>query len=202
MPESEAVKRCKWATGRSAGYEAYHDREWGVPRRDDRVLFEFLILESAQAGLSWATILARRAGYRRAFADFDPERVAGFGEPEVAALLANPAIIRNRRKIEAAIGNARAFLDLQAREGSFARYIWEFTGGEVVQNAWRRHEDVPANTALSRAISGDLRRRGFRFLGPTIVYAHMQATGMVNDHTTDCFRWRELGGAGAPPGPR
>jgi len=171
---------------------AYHDLEWGVPVRDDRTLFEFLILEGAQAGLSWATILKKRQGYRRAFADFEPERVARFGDADVERLLADPGIVRNRAKVTAAIGNARAFLELAARQGSFSEWIWSFVEGRPVQNAWRTMAEVPATTPLADAISRELKRRGFRFVGPTILYAHMQATGMVNDHLIGCFRHREL----------
>jgi DNA-3-methyladenine glycosylase I len=173
---------------------AYHDDEWGVPVRDDRTLFEFLVLEGAQAGLSWRTVLHRRQGYRRAFAGFDPARVARFGAREVARLLADPGIVRNRAKVEAAIENARRFLDVQAEHGSFARYLWGMVGGSPRRNAFRRLEEVPATTPDAEAISRDLRRRGFRFVGPTIVYATMQAVGLVNDHLVDCFRWAALDG--------
>lgn len=185
--------RCAWAGGDPL-LIAYHDREWGVPVHDDRTLFEFLVLEGAQAGLSWLTILRRREAYRRAFAGFDPAVVAVFGKSDVERLLADPGLIRNRRKIEAAVGNARAFVAVQEEFGSFDAYIWRFTGGRVIHNAWRCLEDLPAATPLSTALSQDLKRRGFSFVGPTICYAHMQATGMVNDHTIDCFRWKELGG--------
>lgn len=185
--------RCAWAGGDPL-LIAYHDREWGVPVHDDHTLFEFLVLEGAQAGLSWLTILRRREAYRRAFAGFDPEVVAAFGKSDVQRLMADPGLIRNRRKIEAAVGNARAFVAVQEEFGSFDAYIWRFTGGSVIHNAWRRLEDLPAATSLSTALSKDLKRRGFSFVGPTICYAHMQATGMVNDHTIDCFRWKELGG--------
>lgn len=193
-PGISGFGRCRWAQGHGPAYLAYHDREWGVPQHQDRVLFEFLVLESAQAGLAWATILQKREGYRRAFTDFDPARVARFGQRDVERLLEDRSIVRNRLKIEAAIGNARAFLRIQESFGSFDAYVWRFTGGRVMQNAWSRHEDVPARTPESAALSRDLRQRGFRFMGEVIVYAHMQATGMVNDHTVDCFRWRELGG--------
>jgi DNA-3-methyladenine glycosylase I len=171
---------------------AYHDREWGVPVRDDRVLFEFLILEGAQAGLSWSTILRKRPAYRRAFAAFDPRRVARFGPADVSRLLADEGIVRNRAKIGAAIGNARAFLAVQAEHGSFAAYLWRFVGDRPRQNRWRGSASVPAETEVSRALSDDLRRRGFRFVGPTICYAFMQAVGLVNDHTLDCFRYRAV----------
>lgn len=186
--------RCAWV-GDDPLYLAYHDDEWGVPVHDDRTLFEFLILEGAQAGLSWITILRRRGHYRRAFADFDPRVVAGFGAGDVERLLADPGIIRNRRKVEAAVGNARAFLAVQEEFGSFDAYIWDFTDGRPVQNAWRTVHQLPTTTPAAEALSRDLKRRGFTFVGPTICYAHMQATGMVNDHTVDCFRWAELRGA-------
>jgi len=167
---------------------AYHDREWGVPVHDDRVLFEFLILEGAQAGLSWNTILKKRENYRRAFAGFDARRVVRFGRRETAALLTDEGIVRNRLKIEAAVSNAARFLEVQREFGSFARYVWQFVGGRPKQNRWTRATDVPAATPEASAMSRDLRRRGFRFVGPTICYALMQATGMVNDHLTGCFR--------------
>ena len=180
--------RCEWASA----YVAYHDEEWGVPTHDDRRLFEFLVLEGAQAGLSWATILRKREGYRRAFAGFEPERVARFGTKEVEALLADPGIVRNRAKVEAAIGNARAFLAVQTERGSFDAYVWESVGGAQRRNAWRTVAEIPADTPESRALSQDLRRRGFRFVGPTICYAFMQAVGLVNDHVVSCFRWPEV----------
>jgi DNA-3-methyladenine glycosylase I len=170
----------------------YHDHEWGVPVRDDRVLFEFILLEGAQAGLSWSTILRKRAAYRQAFAGFDPRRVARFDDGDVRRLLADEGIVRNRAKVDAAIGNARAFLAVQAEHGSFAAYVWRFVGGRPRQNRWRAGQALPAETDLSRALSDDLRRRGFRFVGPTICYAFMQAVGLVNDHTLDCFRHRPV----------
>jgi DNA-3-methyladenine glycosylase I len=173
---------------------AYHDREWGVPAHDDRMLFEFLILEGAQAGLSWSTILNKRDAYRGAFENFDPQRVACYTQHDIDRLLANPGIVRNRLKITAAISNARAFLETAGEYGSFDTYIWQFTGGAPIQNQRRKLSDIPAETAESRSMSADLKRRGFRFVGSTICYAFMQATGMVNDHTTDCFRHSELGG--------
>jgi DNA-3-methyladenine glycosylase I len=172
---------------------AYHDTEWGVPVHDDRILFEFLILEGAQAGLSWSTILKKRAAYRQAFAEFDPTRVAAYDESKVAELLANPGIVRNRRKIETAIGNARAFLAIQREFGSFDAYVWRFVGGQPKVNAWRSLAELPATTPESEALSQDLARRGFKFIGSTICYAFMQAVGMVNDHVVDCFRYGELG---------
>ncbi|HSG74542.1 MAG TPA: DNA-3-methyladenine glycosylase I [Burkholderiales bacterium] len=187
---SVPIKRCAWARNPLA--VAYHDREWGVPVRGDRRLFELLILEGAQAGLSWDTILQKRAGYRKAFAGFDPAKVARFGARKKRALMADAGIVRNRLKIEAAVANARAFLRVQEEYGSFARYAWGFVGGKPLVARRRNLRGVPARTELSDALSKDLKRRGFRFVGSTIVYAFMQATGMVNDHTTDCFRWKEL----------
>jgi DNA-3-methyladenine glycosylase I len=186
----EPGRRCAWA--RDPLDIQYHDAEWGVPVHDERVLFEFLILEGAQAGLSWATILKKRDGYRRAFAGFAPERVARFTGVRVERLLANPEIVRNRAKIEATVGNARAFLDVQREHGSFDAYVWRFVGGRAVANSWRSMKQVPAQTDISRALSADLRRRGFRFVGPTICYAFMQAVGMVNDHLVGCFRYSEV----------
>jgi len=183
--------RCAWA-GDDPLYIAYHDTEWGVPVHDDRLLFEFLILEGAQAGLSWSTILRKREGYRRAFAGFDPVLVAHFDEERVRELLADPGIVRNRRKIEATLANARAFLQVQDEYGSFDAYIWGFVGGAPVQNRWQSLAELPAQTPASQAMSRDLVRRGFRFAGPTICYAFMQAVGMVNDHVVDCFRWASL----------
>jgi DNA-3-methyladenine glycosylase I len=168
--------------------QAYHDEEWGVPQHDDRVLFEFLILEGAQAGLSWETILKKRDAYRKAFARFDPKKVARFGAPDVKRLLADAGIVRNRLKISSAISNATAFLDVQREFGSFDQYIWGFVGGKPIRNAWESMKQVPAKTAESDAMSKDLKRRGFRFVGSTICYAFMQAVGMVNDHTAECFR--------------
>ncbi|QWV94436.1 DNA-3-methyladenine glycosylase I [Geomonas oryzisoli] len=184
-------KRCGWA-GSDPLYCAYHDLEWGVPVHDDRLLFEFLTLEGAQAGLSWITILRKREGYRRAFAGFDPELVARFCEADQARLMADPAIVRNRLKIGSTVDNARAFLGVQQEFGSFDAYLWRFVDGVPVQNAWRSLSEIPARTDLSDLLSRDLKRRGFRFVGSTICYAMMQAVGMVNDHTVDCFRWSEL----------
>jgi DNA-3-methyladenine glycosylase I len=174
--------------------EAYHDSEWGVPQHDDRRHFEFLILEGAQAGLSWRTILRRREGYRRAFAAFDPEKVARFTPAKIEKLLADPGIIRNRLKVNAAVGNARAFLVVQKEFGSFDAFIWKFVGGAPIVHTCRTVADIPARSAESEALSRELVRRGFRFVGPTIVYAHMQACGLVNDHLVECPRWSELGG--------
>ncbi len=197
---SETVRRCDWA-GSDPRYRAYHDREWGVPVHDDRLLFEFLILEGAQAGLSWITILKKRDAYRAAFSGFDPEAVAGFDGAKVAELLSNPGIVRNRLKAESAIINARSFLKVREEFGTFDAYQWRFVDGRPIRNAWRSMKEVPASTPVSDAMSRDLKRRGFRFVGATICYAHMQAVGMVNDHTVDCFRWRELGGKPAAGDP-
>jgi DNA-3-methyladenine glycosylase I len=183
--------RCAWA-GSNALMMAYHDQEWGVPLHDDRALFEFLILEAAQAGLSWSTILNKRPAYRAAFDRFDPKKVARYDEAKIAALLENAGIVRNRLKIRAAVRNAQSFLAVQKEFGSFDSYIWQFTGGRPLQPRRRRPEDVPARTPESDAMSKDLAKRGFTFVGSTICYAFMQATGMVNDHFTECFRQREL----------
>ena len=178
--------RCPWPT--TPLYVAYHDTEWGVPLHDERRLFEFLVLEGAQAGLSWLTILNKRENYRRAFDGFDPEKVARYRARKIAALLADPGIVRNRQKIDSAVRNARAFLAVQEEFGSFDRYIWRFVDGRPVQNAWRRLKEIPPRTPVSDALSEDLRRRGFNFVGSTICYSHMQATGMVNDHLVTCPR--------------
>lgn len=182
-------KRCTWALNGNELYLAYHDTEWGVPARDDRTQFEFLVLEGAQAGLSWSTILNKREGYREAFAGFDPERIARFGKRDITRLMNNPGIVRNRLKIESTISNARAFLDFKGP--SFADYLWSFVGGQPIQNNIKEHGQVPATSKESDALSKDLKKRGFRFVGTTIIYAHMQATGMVNDHLTSCFRHKE-----------
>lgn len=195
MAREKRLTRCTWP-GEDPLYIAYHDREWGVPVQDDRRLFEFLILEGAQAGLSWLTILRKRDAYRHAFAGFDPAAVARFDAARIAALLGDPGIVRNRLKVEAAVSNARAYLQVQEAFGSFADYLWRFVDGRPIVNTWRTPAEVPAATARSAALSRDLRQRGFRFVGPTICYAHMQAVGMVNDHLVDCFRWQELGGGG------
>ena len=184
-------KRCSWC-GDDPLYVAYHDEEWGVPVHDDRTLFEFLILEGAQAGLSWSTILKKREGYRLAFDGFDAERIARYDEHKIAELLADPGIVRNRLKVGSTVTNAQAFLAVQEELGSFSKYIWDFVDGAPIQNAWRALAEIPAKTPLAETISKDLKKRGFRFVGPTIVYAHMQATGMVNDHVVDCFRYREI----------
>jgi DNA-3-methyladenine glycosylase I len=188
----ESIHRCGWV-GSDPLYLGYHDREWGVPVHDDRRLFEFLILEGAQAGLAWITILKKRDAYRAAFAGFDPNAVAGFDGAEVEKLLANPGIVRNRLKVESAITNARSFLMIQEEFGTFDTYQWRFVDGRPIRNAWRSRKEIPTSTPVSDAMSRDLKRRGFRFIGSTICYAHMQAVGMVNDHTVDCFRWREVG---------
>ncbi|MGZ8217976.1 DNA-3-methyladenine glycosylase I [Methylomagnum sp.] len=190
-----AVIRCTWSE-RSPEERLYHDLEWGTPLHDDRQLFEFLILEGAQAGLSWTTILRKREAYRAAFDGFDPAVVARYDESKRLELLANPGIVRNRLKVGSAIGNAQAFLAVQEEFGSFDAYVWRFVGGQPKQNAWPGMSEVPAHTAESDTMSKDLKKRGFRFVGSTICYAFMQAVGMVNDHTTDCFRWRELDNAG------
>jgi len=182
--------RCPWPGAHQPLYIAYHDEEWGVPVHDDRTMFEFLILEGAQAGLSWFTILARREGYRRAYAGFDPERVARFGARDTRRLLADPGIIRNRMKVAASIRNACAFLAVQEEFGTFDAYVWRFVDGRPIQNRWTTIRQLPASTRESERLSLDLKRRGFHFVGPTIVYAHMQATGMVNDHLVSCFRHR------------
>lgn len=184
--------RCGWSgTGL---YRQYHDREWGVPVHDDRLLFEFLVLEGAQAGLSWSTILNKRENYRAAFDNFEPAVVAAYGPEKEQELLSNPGIVRNRLKIKAAVQNAQAFLAVQREFGSFDRYLWEFVDGQPVQNQWRALSEIPARTPQSDRLSKDLQQRGFKFVGSTICYAFMQAVGMVNDHIVDCFRYRELGG--------
>jgi DNA-3-methyladenine glycosylase I len=188
--DSAARVRCRWP-GNPLSI-AYHDDEWGVPVHDDRVLFEFLILEGAQAGLSWDTVLQKRERYRKVFAGFDPKRVARFDRKKFATLMKDPGIIRNRLKIDSTISNAKAFLAVQKEFGSFDKYIWQFVNGKPVQNNFAVHKGLPAKTAQSDAMSKDLKKRGFRFVGSTICYAFMQATGMVNDHTTDCYRHREL----------
>jgi len=185
------MKRCDWAN-KSELEKFYHDHEWGVVIHDDRTLFEFLILEGAQAGLSWSTILKKRAGYRKAFDDFDARRISAYSADDVARLLANAEIIRNRLKINAAIANAQAFLQVQAQFGSFNRYIWQFVNGNPILNSWASMADIPARTPESDAMSRDLKKRGFKFVGATICYAFMQAVGMVNDHVVGCFRYEEL----------
>lgn len=183
--------RCEWV-GDDPLMVDYHDREWGAPQHDDRMLFELLTLEGAQAGLSWMTILRKRAGYRRAFAGFEPARVAAYTEADVARLLVDGSIVRNRAKIESTIANATAVLDTQRDHGSLAEYLWAFVDDKPVRNAWRGLADLPAQTDLSTRISRELKRRGFRFVGPTTIYSFLQAAGLVNDHVVDCFRWSEL----------
>jgi len=185
-------KRCSWANGDNELLREYHDREWGVPAHDDRTHFEFLVLEAAQAGLNWSIVLKKREGYRRAFSEFDPSKVARYTASRIEKLVADPGIIRNRAKITAAVKNARAFLAVQKEFGSFDAYCWRFVGGEPRQNRWRSMGAIPSSTAESDALSRDLKRRGFSFVGTTVMYAHMQAVGMVNDHLVDCFRYREV----------
>jgi DNA-3-methyladenine glycosylase I len=182
------VTRCEWAAGSDELMLAYHDEEWGIPSHDDVHLFEMLTLEGAQAGLSWSTILRKRDGYRRAFAGFDPAVVARFGPKDVDRLLADPGIVRNRLKVESTVNNAARVLEAQEEHGSLDVYLWSFVNGEPIVNCWRTLSELPAETELSKAISKDLKRRGFRFIGPTVIYAFMQTVGMVDDHTVDCFR--------------
>jgi DNA-3-methyladenine glycosylase I len=187
-----AKTRCEWAESSSEAMLAYHDEEWGVPSHDDRHLYELLTLEGAQAGLSWSTILNKRDGYRRAFAGFDPAKVARFTPADVDRLLGDPGIVRNRLKVESTVVNAARILEVQAEVGSFDAYLWGFVGGEPIVGGWRSLGELPAETDLSRVLSRELKRRGFRFVGPTVCYAFMQAVGLVNDHTTSCFRYAEL----------
>jgi DNA-3-methyladenine glycosylase I len=186
------LRRCEWAPIENPVYLAYHDEEWGVPEHDDARLFEMLVLEGAQAGLSWSTILNKREGYRRAFAGFDPAKVARFSPAKVQKLLADPGIVRNRLKVESAVANAKATLAVQREFGSLDTYLWGFVGERSIQNRWKRLGTIPAETEESRAMSKDLKKRGFRFVGPTVCYAFMQATGLVNDHVMSCFRWQQL----------
>jgi DNA-3-methyladenine glycosylase I len=190
-PEKKIISRCKWCEGDSL-YTQYHDEEWGVPLHSDVKLFEFLVLEGAQAGLSWITVLKKRQSYRTAFDKFDFNKVAAYKESRIQVLLNNPGIIRNKLKIRSAITNARAFIEIREKFGTFDKYIWQFTEYQTIQNAWKYLPDVPAYTDVSETMSKDLKKRGFTFVGPTICYAFMQAIGMVNDHTVDCFRHREL----------
>ena len=180
--------RCPWCEDTFEAYVKYHDEEWGVPVHDDQTQFEFLILEGAQAGLSWSTILKRREGYRNAFANFDVEKVARFDKQKIQQLLQNPDIIRNKLKVRAAVSNAQHFIEIQEEVGSFDEYIWSFVGGSPIQNSWESMQEVPATTKKSDKLSKDLKKRGFKFTGSTIMYAHMQATGLINDHITGCFR--------------
>lgn len=184
--------RCSWVNPNNQLYVTYHDTEWGVPVWDDKKQFEFLILEGAQAGLSWETILKRREGYRKAFANFDVQKVAQFDEEKIQELLQNPGIIRNKLKVNAAVKNAQKFIEIQKEFGTFCKYIWQFVGGKPIINHFSSVDQLPAETEESQALSKDLKKRGFTFVGPTIMYAHMQATGMVMDHTVDCFRYEEL----------
>lgn len=184
-------RRCEWGTV-SQLYIDYHDNEWGVPIHDDRTLFEFLILEGAQAGLSWETVLKKRENYRKAFNDFDPVKVSRYGDKKIEALMGNKGIIRNRLKIASAVNNAKRFLEVQKEFGTFDAYIWQFVNGKPITNRFKSMQEIPATTKESDAMSKDLKKRGFKFVGPTICYAHMQATGMVNDHVVDCFRYKEI----------
>ena len=190
MTAKKTLKRCSWATNERA--ITYHDEEWGLPNHDDRHLFEMLILEGAQAGLSWDTILKKRAEYRKVYDKFDPIKVARYGEKKIAALLANPGIIRNRLKVHASVANAKAFLAVQKEFGTFDAYLWAFVGGKPIRNRWKTMAEIPVKTPEAEALSKDLKKRGFTFVGPTIMYAFMQSVGMVNDHTTDCFRHRQV----------
>jgi DNA-3-methyladenine glycosylase I len=189
-----SIPRCAWASLDDPAYLAYHDEEWGVPVHDDRRLFEMLTLEGAQAGLSWSTILHKREGYRTAFAGFDAAKVARFDARKIGRLLADPSIVRNRLKVESTVANAKATLAVQRANGSLDAYLWGLVGGGPIVNRWRRAGEIPSETPVSKAMSKELKRRGFRFVGPTVCYAFMQAVGMVNDHTRTCFRWAELGG--------
>jgi len=193
MTVTDARPRCGWAL-HSAVYLQYHDEEWGAPLHDDRRLFEMLVLEGAQAGLSWITVLNKRERYREVFDFFDAEKIAAYDDAKIASLLQDPGIIRNRLKVQAAVTNARAYLRVRDEYGSFNRYIWQFVDGKPIVNHWQTLRELPAQTALSDAMSKDLKQRGFKFVGSTICYAYMQAVGMVNDHTVDCWRWPELAG--------
>lgn len=185
-------KRCDWCEDTFEEYVAYHDKEWGVPVHDDKKQFEFLILEGAQAGLSWSTILKKREGYRKAFADFEVEKVARFDEKKIQTLLNNPGIVRNRLKVRSAVTNAQNFIEVQEKYGSFDEYIWSFVDGKPIQNSWESMNEVPAETDISDKLAKDLKKKGFKFVGSTIIYAHMQAVGMVNDHLISCFRHPEI----------
>ena len=186
------INKCQWAKGSFEAYQKYHDEEWGMPVHDDTRHFEFLILEGAQAGLSWATVLKKRDGYRQAFANFDYKKVAQYDDAKMEELLLDPSIIRNRLKVKSAVTNAQCFIEVQKEFGSFDAYIWQFVGGKPIINSWKKMGDVPASTKESDALSKDLKKRGFKFVGTTIMYAHMQACGLVNDHTTDCYRHKEV----------
>ncbi len=185
------MRRCEWAN-RSVLEQEYHDNEWGRPVHDDRLLFEFLILEGAQAGLSWLTILKKREGYRKAFDNFQANKIAIYSEEKIANLLSNPEIVRNKLKVNAAVLNARVYLDIQDEFGSFDNYIWKFVGGQTIQNSWRKPSEIPTNSTESDIMSKDLKRRGFKFIGTTICYAFMQAVGLVNDHTVDCYVYNQI----------
>ena len=185
-------KRCPWVSLEDPLMRAYHDKEWGVPVHEDRKTFEFLVLEGAQAGLSWSTILNKRENYRRAFSNFEPEKVAAFDARKVKKLLEDPGIVRNRRKVESAVTNARVFLEVRDEFGDFDSYIWSFVGGRPIQNRWRSSSQIPVTSSEAKKMSADLVKRGFKFVGPTICYSHMQAVGMVNDHLVSCFRYSEL----------
>ena len=191
MKEKKVKSRCEWGTV-SQLYIDYHDNEWGVPVHDDRMLFEFLVLEGAQAGLSWETVLKKRENYRKAFNDFDPVKVSSYGDKKIEALMGNKGIIRNRLKIASAVNNAKRFLEVQKEFGTFDAYIWQFVNGKPITNRFKSMQEIPATTKESDAMSKDLKKRGFKFVGPTICYAHMQATGMVNDHVVGCFRYKEI----------
>ncbi len=195
MTDARGVTRCSWAAGELL--ESYHDHEWGVPVHDDRHHFELLVLESAQAGLSWLTILRKREGYRKAFRNFDPAAVAAIRAPEVEELLADPGIVRNRRKVESAVNNARVFLEVQHSFGSFDKYIWSFVDGTPVVGSWTQVGEIPAQTALSQQVSKDLQKKGFRFVGPVVVYSHLQSAGLVMDHVTSCSRYADLAAGAA-----
>lgn len=188
----EELIRCPWSLKGDTQYIHYHDYEWGVPVHEDQKHFEFLVLEAAQAGLSWSTVLRKREGYRAAFADFQVERIAEFSEKEIASLILNPAIIRNKAKINAVINNAKPFLKIKEEFGSFDQYIWSFVNHQPIVNEWKIQSEVPSTSKESDALSKDLKARGFKFVGSTVIYAHMQATGLINDHLTDCFRYKEL----------
>lgn len=183
--------RCGWCLGDPL-YEAYHDMEWGVPVKDDDTLFEFLILETFQAGLSWITVLRKRENFRKAFDNFDYKKIAGYPQDKIEDLLQDPGIIRNKLKVHATVSNAKAFMEVQEEFGSFSKYIWDFVDGKPVKNTWQNYKDAPATTEISDALSKDLKKRGFKFVGSTVIYAHMQATGMVNDHEVNCFRYHEV----------
>ena len=192
LPHNQNKHRCGWAENQNPLYIEYHDKEWGVPVYDDRVIFEFLVLESAQAGLSWSTVLNKRENYRLAFCGFDPQKITRFTSKDVEKLLQNSGIIRNRAKIEATINNAGRFLEIQKEFGTFAKYIWSFVNGKPIRNKFTHVKKLPPTTPVAETLSKDLKKRGFKFLGPTVIYAHMQATGMVNDHIVTCFRYNKV----------